>query len=133
MQAALAMADEAESVAQDGDNVVGPGEKAQPQKGPAPNLGANPPHGGPEHEAAIREKEAEVKALGATNIRINQVQVDINGDRVGDNRPDLQYDLDGVHHNWEVDRDPARSAAHGVRITANDPQATCTLTMLGDC
>jgi hypothetical protein len=110
--------------------VVGTAAK---KMGPDPNEGFAPPHGGPDHEAAIREKLAELDELDATDIRVNQVQVDINGYRVGDNRPDVQYNLDGVHHNWEVDRDPVRSTAHGDRITANDPNATCTLTLLESC
>jgi hypothetical protein len=102
-------------------------------KGPPPNNGNAPAHGNPDHDEAIIEKAAEVEAAGATDIRKNQVQVDINGNRVGDNKPDLQYNLDGVHHNWEVDRAPARSLAHGEKIRANDPYAVCTLTMLGGC
>ncbi len=101
--------------------------------GPIPNRGVSPPHGGPDHDAAVDEKIDQVTELGATNIRKNQVQVDVDGNKVGANRPDLQYDLDGKHHNWEVDNDSKRSLNHGDRIRANDPNAVCTLTMLGGC
>ncbi|MBR5831759.1 MAG: hypothetical protein IKY79_04000 [Bacteroidales bacterium] len=33
----------------------------------------------------------------ATEIRKNQVQVDVNGNKVGNNRPDIQYDYEGKH------------------------------------
>jgi hypothetical protein len=39
----------------------------------------------------------------ATNVRKDQTQMDINGKKVGTNRPDLQYDLNDIHYNVESD------------------------------
>ncbi len=61
-----------------------------------------------------------------TNIRKNQQQVDVNGDRVGTNRPDIQYDQNGVHHNVEYDTNSRASTNHQTRVTANDPNARNT-------
>lgn len=36
-----------------------------------------------------------------TNIRKNQKQVDIDGNVVGNNRPDIQFDKQGKHTNIE--------------------------------
>lgn len=108
------------------DHVVSPADR----KSPPANDGDAQQHGNKDHDDAIAAKVEEVRAAGATNIRKNQIQTDVNGNRVGDNRPDLQYDLDGVHHNWEVDRDASRSFAHGERIRTNDPNSVCTLSRL---
>ena len=47
----------------------------------------------------------------------------MNGNRVGDNRPDVQYDLDGNHHNYEVDTTKSGSTRHQEVLPANDPNA----------
>ncbi len=99
--------------------------------GPAPNDGIAAPHGGDEHDTAIDAEIDRVRSLGAENIRKNQVQVDINGNRVGDNRPDLQYDLDGQHYNVEWDYNQNRSDQHGQTIRNNDPNSICVLNKLG--
>jgi hypothetical protein len=101
-----------------------------PAVAPPPNDGNGPAHGGEEHDEAIDEQADKARDQGATNIRKNQVQVDINGDRVGDNRPDLQYDLNGQHYNWEWDNNGNRSADHGMTIIRNDPNSICYLKML---
>jgi hypothetical protein len=46
----------------------------------APNEGLAPQHGGPEHDAAIQNAIDELPK-DATNIRKNQAQVDINGEK----------------------------------------------------
>lgn len=61
------------------------------------NGGIAPKHGGTGHNQAIDTNIAQLKKEGATNIRKNQQQVDINGNTVGKNRPDIQFDKDGVH------------------------------------
>jgi RHS repeat-associated protein len=104
-----------------------------PKYGSAPNNGKAPPHGNPDHDAAITAEIDRVRGLGAENIRKNQPQVDINGVQVGSNRPDLQYDLDGLHHNVEFDHRSSRSKAHGDTIRGNDASSTCVLNMLGGC
>jgi RHS repeat-associated protein len=59
---------------------------------------------------------------GATDIRVNQQQVDINGVRIGVNRPDLQYSLNNARHYEEFETSSlADAVAHGPRILANDP------------
>jgi YD repeat-containing protein len=66
---------------------------------------------------------------GATDIRINQQQVDANGVRVGVNRPDLQYtDANGnrIYIEYDTPTSP-RAIPHQVRIQANDPTATVIL------
>jgi hypothetical protein len=61
---------------------------------------------------------------GARDIRVNQQQVNAAGERVGINRPDLQYTLDGKRHYVEYEgEDNPRGAAHEARIRANDPKA----------
>ena len=97
---------------------------------PKSNEGESRPHGNDEHNSAIEQRANQVRKQGATNIRKNQVQVDANGNRVGDNRPDLQYDLDGRHYNVEFDHNAANSARHGAQIRANDPNAAVELNLL---
>jgi hypothetical protein len=58
---------------------------------------------------------------GVTDIRVNQQQVNARGRRVGINRPDLQYTLDGVRYYVEFEGpDNPRGRAHHARIRAND-------------
>ena len=40
--------------------------------------------------------------MEAINIRKNQTQVDINGNKVGNNRPDIQYDIDENTLMWNL-------------------------------
>jgi hypothetical protein len=63
--------------------------------------------------------------LGATNIRVNQQQVKFrNGQRVGTNRPDLQFDYDGRRYHVEYDSPASgRGPGHQSRLTNNDPEA----------
>jgi hypothetical protein len=101
------------------------------RKAPAPNGGVAKPHGGAKHDSAI---DKHVEELGrdpsATNVRKNQVQTDVNGNRVGDNRPDLQYDRCGVHYCVEYDTIENNSVRHGEVIRANDPNAEVDLNVL---
>jgi len=71
---------------------------------------------------------AAARAQGATDIRVNQQQVSAQGVRVGINRPDLQYTLNGTRYIVEYESsNPGRSAAHTERIGANDPNAVVTV------
>ncbi len=87
---------------------VGTGVSAKNTKGSAsiiaPNDGIAKPHGGKEHNERI-DKMVEVlkKDGGVKHIRKNQKQVDVDGNTVGNNRPDIQFDKDGVHTNIEYD------------------------------
>ncbi len=65
---------------------------------------------------------------GATDIRIDQHQVNAAGQRVGINRPDLQYTLDGRRHYEEFDIPGSRRGpGHEARIRANDPDGIVDL------
>ncbi|WP_084126442.1 hypothetical protein [Demequina sp. NBRC 110054] len=75
------------------------------------------------------EEQSQLKANGADvrDVRVNQTQVNANGEVVGINRPDLQYTLDGKRYYVEWDKpicgDPTRSLrgqSHGLRILLND-------------
>ena len=48
----------------------------------------------------------------ATEIRKNQVQVDVNGNKVGNNRPDIQYDYERKHYVIEIDNRKRTSTMH---------------------
>ena len=92
----------------------------------APNGGKGRQHGGSVHNKMI---DNFIKNLpqGAKNIRKNQQQVDINGNSVGSNLPDVQYDLNGEHYNVEFDLNPLRSIEHFEKIFANDPTSPIEL------
>jgi RHS repeat-associated protein len=73
---------------------------------------------------AVQDRVAELKKKGATDIRVDQQQVDADGNHVGVNRPDLQYTLDGKRHYVEWDTPSSnRGPGHEARIKANDPKA----------
>jgi hypothetical protein len=76
-------------------------------------------------QARVAELEDRFQAL---DIRINQQQVDINGVRVGVNRPDVQYTFNGVRYYEEFDTAASRRGpGHGARIAANDPLGVTVL------
>jgi len=70
-----------------------------------------------------------VKSLGAKNIRVNQQQLTLgNSQRVGINRPDLQFDLYGRRYYVEYDTPKSgRGVAHQARSTANDANSETIL------
>ena len=72
---------------------------------------------------------AELQEQGYTDIRVNQQQVNANGERVGTNRPDIQATApDGTRHNWEYDtKSSDRGPAHQTRILSNDHRADVCL------
>jgi RHS repeat-associated protein len=91
------------------------------RKAPPANDGMSRPHGASDHDKAIDDRAAEVRADGATDIRKNQTQVDASGNRVGDNKPDLGYnDKDGRRNNEEWGRDQDRLREQGERARRND-------------
>jgi len=92
---------------------------------PIPNEGIAPQHGGVNHNNMIDNIISELPS-GADQMRKNQWQVDVNGDTVGRNRPDIQFNQDGVHHNIEIDTTNAGSVGHQNRIPTNDPNARNT-------
>lgn len=73
------------------------------------------------HNRALQQDLANL-SRGATDIRVNQQQVNALGQRVGINRPDLQFTLNGRRYYIEYEGLGApRGAAHSYRILANDP------------
>ena len=94
------------------------------------SLPTNRPIGNsPSQNAAVQKDIAAARAEGATDIRVNQQQVDAGGSRVGVNRPDLQYTTaDGKRVYIEYDTSAStRGAPHQSRIQANDPNAIVIL------
>jgi RHS repeat-associated protein len=89
-----------------------------------PNNGIASHHGGKIHDEKIDKYVENLKKDDkVTNIRKNQKQVDINGDVVGNNRPDIQYDKNGVHTNVEYDTRKFSSNKHKKTLEKNDPNA----------
>ena len=75
------------------------------------------------HNVALRADLARLPAE-ATDIRVNQHRVNAAGKRVGINRPDLQYTLNGKRYCVEYEgRGMPRGESHTTRILANDPRA----------
>lgn len=66
----------------------------------------------------------------AKSIRKNQVQVDVNGNKVGNNRPDIQYDYEGKHYVIEIDNRKRTSTMHEKTIRQNDPKCEIKLIIL---
>ncbi|WP_208852115.1 hypothetical protein [Mixta intestinalis] len=91
------------------------------------NNGIAPKHGGVGHNEAIDQHiEGLQNTEGVTDIRKNQQQVDVNGNKVGNNKPDIQYNKDGVNYNIEYDTSTRASRKHEKVIKANDPNARST-------
>lgn len=89
-----------------------------------PNWGKTKPHGGKVHNDVIDKRiESLRNTRGVKDIRKNQAQVDYNGNKVGNNRPDIQYNKGGKHYNIEYDANPRSSEKHRKRIEENDPNA----------
>ena len=86
-------------------------------------LPLNRPVGGSASQNAfVQDRIASLQGSGATDFRVNQQQVNINGTRVGMNRPDLQYTLKGQRYYEEFDiPSSTRGPFHRARILANDP------------
>ena len=110
---------------------IGKRAKAAVGGGPPPNGGNAKPHGGLTHNGAIDSRIRELQQNpSVSNIRKNQQQVDINGNRVGTNRPDIQYDQGGCHHCVEYDHVGTNSVRHGQAIRQNDPNTKVELNRL---
>jgi hypothetical protein len=74
---------------------------------------------------AMAGEAGEAAEACARDLRVNQQQVDLNGNRVGINRPDLQFTYLGRRYHVEYDRPPPiRALDHGQRLFANDRTAT---------
>jgi len=120
------------------------GKNATPQVAPRPRLpldvAANPDVPKPlatnrkvgpsaTQNAQVQADINYLRSIGAKNIRVNQQQLTLeNGQRVGINRPDVQFDLDGRRYHVEYDTPTSgRGPAHRARATANDPNSETIL------
>jgi RHS repeat-associated protein len=83
----------------------------------------------PTQNAQVQADIASARAQGATDFRVNQQQVNGAGQRVGTNRPDLQYtDANGQRVYIEYDRPGSlRGPVHRDRTLANDPSGQVIL------
>ncbi len=87
----------------------------------------------PSQNAQLQADIAYLKdELRAENIRVNQQQVTFrDGQRVGINRPDLQFDYNGRRYHVEYDSPASgRGPRHQSRLTANDPEAGVILIII---
>ncbi|HEX8705112.1 MAG TPA: hypothetical protein VF815_40145, partial [Myxococcaceae bacterium] len=86
----------------------------------------------PRQNAQLQADIEYLKELGAKNIRVNQQQLTLkNGQRVGINRPDLQFDYNGRRYHLEYDSPASgRGPGHQSRLTANDPAAEVILIII---
>ena len=83
----------------------------------------------PTQNAQMQADIRYLRNLGARNIRVNQQQLIVrDGQRVGANRPDLQFDYKGRRYHVEYDTPTSgRGPGHQSRITSNDPDAETIL------
>jgi hypothetical protein len=83
----------------------------------------------PSQNAQIQADVQYLQNLGAKNIRVNQQQLTVeNRQRMGINRPDLQFDYDGRRYHVEYDTPTSgRGSSHQLRTTSNDPNAEIIL------
>lgn len=90
---------------------------------------ARPISSSPSQNAQLQVDIHYVRTMGATNIRVNQQQVMVrDSQRVGVNRPDLQFDHGGRRYHVEYDSPTSRRGpGHQSRITSNDPDAEVIL------
>jgi hypothetical protein len=76
----------------------------------------------PTQNAFLQGRIGSLRGQGAIDMRVNQQQVDINGIRVGINRPGLQYTLNGQRFYEEFETNSIGDVwLHMPRIMANDP------------
>ena len=89
-----------------------------------PNDGNAKPHGGKKHNEKIDNMINILKKdKDVTNIRKNQKQVDVDGNVVGNNRPDIQFDKQGKHTNIEYDTRSSSLRHHKNIVPKNDPNS----------
>jgi hypothetical protein len=83
----------------------------------------------PTQNAQVQADIEFLESIGATNIRVNQQQLRVeNRQRVGTNRPDLQFDYNNRRYHVEYDTPMSgRGPSHQVRTTSNDPNAEIIL------
>ncbi|HEX8697377.1 MAG TPA: hypothetical protein VF815_00940, partial [Myxococcaceae bacterium] len=106
-----------------------PQDTAVSPKAPGPLKTDRPIGSSPSQNAQLRTDIQYLEGMGATNIRVNQHQLLLdNRQRVGINRPDLQFDYKGRRYHVEYDTHTSgRGPAHQSRTTSNDPNAEIIL------
>jgi len=79
----------------------------------------------PSQNAQLQVDIQYLQTIGARNIRVNQQQLNVDArQRVGINRPDLQFDYNGRRYHVEYDTPVSgRGPAHQSRATSNDSNA----------
>lgn len=82
----------------------------------------------PTQNQFVQDRIVALQGQGADDFRVNQQQVDIDGNRVGVNRPDLQYTNDSQRFYEEFDTSASnRGGPHEGRILSNDPTGNVNL------
>ena len=106
-----------------------PQDAAASPKAPGPLKTDRPIGSSPGQNAQLRADIQYLESMGATNIRVNQQQLLLdNRQRVGINRPDLQFDYKGRRYHVEYETPTSgRGPGHQRRITSNDPNAEILL------
>jgi hypothetical protein len=86
----------------------------------------------PTQNAQVQADIQYLDKMGATNIRVNQQQLNVDASqRLGINRPDLQFDYKGRRYHVEYDTPTSsRGPGHQSRITSNDPNAEIILLIM---
>jgi hypothetical protein len=114
--------------------LVAPGPRLPQDVAVSPNVpkqhpATRPIGPSPSQNAQLQADIQYLDSLGAKNIRVNQQQITVrNGQRVGINRPDLQFDYNGRRYHVEYDTPiSGRGSGHQSRITSNDPSAEIIL------
>ncbi len=89
-------------------------------------------HGKGHHAERIKIVVRSMKAKGYTGIRVNQVQVDAAGNRIGNNRPDISaiHPKTGKRINIEYDNQRRSSLKHEHEINKNDSRSVNTHAIL---
>lgn len=96
---------------------------------PRPRLKNRPIGPSPIQNAQVQADIEYLENMGARNIRVNQQQITVrNRQRVGVNRPDLQFDYNGRRYHVEYDTPTSgRGPSHHARAISNDPNAEIIL------
>jgi hypothetical protein len=86
----------------------------------------------PRQNAQLQADIKYLRKLGAENIRVNQQQLTFrSGQRVGINRPDLQFDYNNRRYSVEYDSPTSgRGSGHQSRLTNNDPDTDVILIII---
>ncbi|HYO67055.1 MAG TPA: hypothetical protein VEU33_13330, partial [Archangium sp.] len=86
----------------------------------------------PSQNAQIQADVEYLRTIGARNIRVNQQQLTMESrQRVGINRPDLQFDYNDRRFHVEYDTPTSgRGPGHQSRIMSNDPDAETILLLV---